>query len=106
MILFPHTTVGEAASQSPETIKVFQRLRVEFGCEGRHTLDDLCRHRQLSFAELAAALAAARAAPAPPRHHWSTRPLSDLAAHIVDAFHEPLRQQLPRLGRLAVKVQR
>ena len=106
MILFPHTTVGEAASQFPATIRVFQRLRVEFCCDGRRTLDDLCRERQLSFEDLAAALAAARAAPAPARHDWSARPLSDLTAHIVESFHEPLRQELPRLRRLAVKVQR
>jgi regulator of cell morphogenesis and NO signaling len=106
MILLPHTTVGEAASQFPETIRVFHRLRVQFCCDGRRTLDDLCRERQLSFEDLAAALAAALAAPAPPRQNWSARPLSDLTAHIIEAFHEPLRQELPRLRRMAVKVQR
>ena len=107
MIVSRDTTVAEIASRCPETIPVFQRLRVEFCCDGGRRLDDLCRERQLPFEKLAAALAAARAAgPAPPRNDWSTHPLSNLTAHIVDAFHEPLRQELPRLHRLAVKVQR
>lgn len=106
MTLSPDTTVGDLAAQFPQTIRVFQRLRVEFCCEGQRTIGELCRDRQLSFDEVAASLIAAAAAPPPKRHDWNTRPLSDLAAHIVDAFHEPLRQELPRLRGMAAKVQR
>jgi iron-sulfur cluster repair protein YtfE (RIC family) len=31
--------------------------------------------------------------------------LSHLTAHIVDAFHEPLRQELPRLSKLEQLMQ-
>jgi regulator of cell morphogenesis and NO signaling len=107
MIIAPGTIVGELAAQFPQTIRVFQQLRIEFCREGHRKLTDLCRDRQLSFEEVAAALTNAVAAPAPlPRQDWTTRPLSDLTTHIVEAFHEPMRQELPRLHRMAVKVQR
>jgi len=106
MIPSPETTVGELASQFPQTIRVFQRLRIEFCCDGQRTLADLCRERRLPFDELADALARAVATPPPQRLDWNTRPLSDLTTHIAEAFHEPLRQELPRLRAMAVKVQR
>lgn len=105
MIVSPDSTVGEIASKYPDAIRVFQRLGIEFCCDGGCRLDDLCRERQLSFDEVAVALAQPREA-LPPRQDWAARPLSDLTAHIVDAFHLPLRQELPRLHRMAVKVQR
>jgi regulator of cell morphogenesis and NO signaling len=107
MTISPDTTAGELASQFPQTIRIFHQLRIEFCCEGQRSLGDLCRDSQLSFEEVAGALARAAAAPAPlPRPDWTTRPLSELTAHIVESFHQPLRQELPRLQRMAVKVQR
>ena len=106
MIVSPDTTVGEIASRFPGTIKVFQRLHVEFCCDGGRRLGEIGRDRQLTFDQLAAALRDAADAPPRPRHDWSTRSLPDLTAHIVEAFHEPLRQELPRLHRMALKVQR
>ena len=102
----PATTIGDLAAQCPQTIQVFRRLRVEFCCDGRRTLGDLCGDRQLSFGDLVSALNGAMIAPASQRQDWSTRPLSELAAHMIAGFHEPIRQELPRLHGMAVKVQR
>ena len=106
MTASPTTTVGEITSQYPQTIRVFQRLRVEFCCDGRLTLAELCRERNLAFGDLAIALAKAIAAPAPPRQDWNTRPLGELVDHICEAFHEPLRSELPELRRMAARVER
>jgi regulator of cell morphogenesis and NO signaling len=106
MIASAEATVGNVASQFPQTIPVFQRLGIEFCCDGHRRLGDLCRERQLSFEDVAAALTAAVAAPPLRRHDWNARSLGDLTAHIVEAFHEPLRQELPRLREMAARVQR
>src|SRR5262245_14339235 len=106
MLVSPGSTAGDIAARFPQTIGVFQRLRIEFCCDGHRNLGDLCRERQLSFEDVAAALDAAIAAPPLPRHDWNARPLADLTAHIVEAFHQPLRQELPRLHGMAAKVQR
>src|SRR5688572_12817957 len=105
MIIAPDTTIGEIASEFPDAIRIFQRLGVDFCCDGGCRLDDQCRARQLPFNEIVDAVAHSRKAH-PPRQDWTTRPLADLIAHIVDAFHLPLRQELPRLQRMAVKVER
>jgi regulator of cell morphogenesis and NO signaling len=106
MTASPTSTVGAIASRYPQTIRVFQRLRVEFCCDGRLTLAELCRDRNLPFDDLADALEAALAAPVPPRQDWTTRPLVDLADHISETFHEPLLDELPRLHQMAAKVGR
>jgi regulator of cell morphogenesis and NO signaling len=106
MLASPDSTAGDIAARFPQTIRVFQRLRIDFCCDGDRALGDLCRERQLSFEHVAAALSAAIAAPPLRRHDWNARPLADLTAHIVEAFHEPLRQELPRLGGMAARVQR
>ena len=105
MIASPETTIGEIAARFPQTHRVFHRLRIEFCCDGHRPLADVCRERDLSFDELAASLIAAVASPLPVRHDWAVRPLAELTAHIVEGFHEPLRQELPRLRRMAAKVQ-
>ena len=101
----PDITVGELASRFPQTIPVFQRLRIEFCCEGHRRLDEICRERRLSLDDVTEALAAAAAAAPARRHDWSARPLVELTSHIVEAFHDPLRQELPRMRRMAAGLQ-
>lgn len=36
---------------------------------------------------------------------WDTRPLADVIDHILERFHEPHRQELPRLVAMAKKVE-
>jgi regulator of cell morphogenesis and NO signaling len=99
----PDTTVGDLAALFPETVRVFQDYGIEFCCGGKWQLGQVCRDRDLPYAEVAAALT--RAMTKPSRADWSTRPLSELTAHLVEAFHEPLRQELPRLIQLATRLQ-
>ena len=37
---------------------------------------------------------------------WTTAPLHELTQHIIAAYHDPLRSELPRLELLAVRVAR
>jgi len=104
MLFSPDTTIGELAATFPAAIGVFQRRKVEFCCGGTRTLWQLCQDTDTSFATLRAELERA-INEAPPRLTWADRPLSELTAHIVFAFHDPLRQELPRLSQLLVKLQ-
>jgi regulator of cell morphogenesis and NO signaling len=104
MMFSPETTVGEVAATFPAVVRVFQSRKVEFCCRGTRTLWQLCQDTDTSFATLQAELEQAING-APPRLTWADRPLSELTAHIVFAFHDPLRQELPRLRQLVVKLQ-
>jgi regulator of cell morphogenesis and NO signaling len=106
MVASPDATAGDIAARFPQTIRVFQKLRIEFCCDGHRSLADLCRDRGLPFEHVAAALNAAIAATPLRRHDWNDRPLSQSTAHIVYAFHQPLRTALPRLHGMAGRLQR
>ena len=103
MTFSPDSTVGELAATFPATIKVFQRRRVEFCCGGARTLRQVCEDTGASYEQLRAELEQT-IREAPPRLTWADRPFSELTAHIVEAFHDPLRQELPRLRQMVVKL--
>jgi regulator of cell morphogenesis and NO signaling len=103
MAFSPDTTVGEIAGRFPGTIRVFQRFGIEFCCGGRRTLAGACRDAGISYGEFAAELASALTTSH--RHNWSDRPIGELTTHIVESFHEPLRQELPRLHEMALRLE-
>jgi len=104
MTFSPDTSVGELAARFPAAIKVFQRRKMEFCCGGTRTLWQVCQDTDTHYETLRTELEQA-ISEAPPRLTWSDRPLAELTAHIVEAFHDPLRQELPRLRQLILKLQ-
>jgi regulator of cell morphogenesis and NO signaling len=58
----------------------------------------------LSFPDVLARLADAEAAPLTDSRDWAKESLTALARHIVAAYHEPLREELPHLEAMAAKV--
>jgi regulator of cell morphogenesis and NO signaling len=102
MSITPETLVGELAAAQPASIRVFQRYGIDFCCGGRKPLADVCAEHKVDFDELATAIAGAEL----PRddRDWSDAPLGELADHIIARDHDTLRQELPRLEAMAVKV--
>jgi regulator of cell morphogenesis and NO signaling len=100
----PDTAVGTVAEQFPGTSQAFRRFGIEPCCDGGLRLAEVCRERQVAYGDLLSALTDALA-PAPARTTWSSRPATDLTAHLVEAFHEPLRQELPGLHQMALRLQ-
>jgi regulator of cell morphogenesis and NO signaling len=104
MVITEHTTVGDIAAALPSSIRVFQRHGIDFCCGGRTPLSVACHERGISFAEIAGAVAAAAAPADPDSRDWTREPLRALIDHIIGTYHTPLREELPRLGAMAVKV--
>jgi len=90
----------------PSSVRVFQRHGIDFCCGGKKTLASVCDEQQLSVNELAAAIDAAAANPASPDHDWTAARLFELVDYIVATYHDALREQLPRLREMAVKIAR
>jgi regulator of cell morphogenesis and NO signaling len=103
MNISPETTVGELAARHPATVKVFRRHKVEFCCGGHRTLAQTCGDARIACEALVEELRQA-VEQAPPRLTWADRPLADLVDHIVEAFHDPIRHELPGLQQLSARL--
>lgn len=101
----PQTHVADLASRHPSTIAVLQRHGIDFCCGGRRPLVDAAREQGLDWARLAEELETAVATPAEDGRSWTDAALPELIRHILERYHAKLRQELPRLGAMAEKVE-
>ena len=98
------THVADLATQYRATIRVFQRHGIDFCCGGKRPLGEVCAEKRLSFADLKQDLEGALSvAPSPVRQETS---LAGLVWHIVERYHRPLDEELPRLDQMMQKVLR
>lgn len=99
-------TIGEIVRQYPATVPVFEALGIDYCCGGRKSLEEACAKGNVSLnlvlSDLASALVAS---PAPHEQHWMTSSLAELSAYIVEKHHVYSKSELPRLAKLAAKVQ-
>lgn len=106
MNLTPESRVGEIATRYPLATRVFARHGIDFCCCGGVAIADACVKRQLDTADVLAEIEETIAAPGAEESRWDERPLVDIVHHIVEHFHVPLREELPRLESMARKVLR
>jgi len=100
------TTVAEIASTMPSSVRVFQRHGIDFCCGGRTPLSSACEEQGVRFTEIVEAIEASAHAPESDTHEWATEALGELIDHIITTYHDPLRDELPRLESMAAKVSR
>ena len=98
------TTVAEIASALPASVRLFQRHGIDFCCGGKTPLATVCQQKGIPFADVTRALDALPTGPAGDDRDWTREPLARLADHIVATYHDALRDELPRLEGMAVKV--
>lgn len=97
-------TVGELATTRPLSVKVLQRLGIDFCCGGGRALDEACAARSVDADALLAEVAGLESGARPDERRWDQAPLVDLVDHILVKHHRPLDTELPRLGALLRKV--
>ena len=105
MTITEKTRIADIASALPSSVRVFQRHGIDFCCGGKRPIGTVCEERGLSFTELAGAIEASRESVDETRD-WLREPLSALTEHIVTAYHQPLREEVPRLQAMATRVAR
>jgi regulator of cell morphogenesis and NO signaling len=98
------TLVADIAAHHPRSIEVFERHGIDFCCGGRRPLGEACRDHGAAVEAVAAEIAAAAAREVPEDRVFTDAPLGALLDHIVSRYHAALREDLPRLGRMADKV--
>ena len=100
----PDESVGDLASKRPGASRVFHRHGLDFCCGGGASLHEACAAAGLSIDSIVAEIHD-EGAKHTPFERWEERPLTDVIHHILGRFHEPHREELPRLLAMARKVE-
>lgn len=101
----PETHVAEIVTHNPAATRVFHRYGIDFCCGGKRPLAEICEERQLDAGRLLQEIAALAPESADEKD-WSDAPLGAIVQHILERYHSPLREELPRLSYMADKVLR
>lgn len=100
----PDQTVGQLASNLPGASRVFHRHGLDFCCGGQVSLAEACASAGLDADSVIAEIQD-EASESGSFERWDARPLPEVIDHILEHFHEPHRQELPRLLAMARKVE-
>ncbi|MBZ5582880.1 MAG: iron-sulfur cluster repair di-iron protein [Acidobacteriia bacterium] len=95
-------TVGEIAAQSPASIRVFEKHRIDYCCGGGLAVGEACAARGLNAAEVLQEVDGA-AGPAVSAD-WRSAQLGSLIEHIVENHHGYLKAHLPRMASMLEKI--
>ena len=94
-------TLGDLVATVPAAARVLERAGLDYCCHGEQTLAEACATAGLHAAALAAEIDTLDNDVAP---EWAALSPPELAQHIVATHHAYLRDELPLLGALAIKV--
>lgn len=104
MTITAETSIGSVAAEHPLATRVFARHGIDFCCGGGLPLSDACAARGVELDLVLAEIDREIVTSTGDEVRWDDEPLADLIEHIVHHFHEPLREELPRLAGMAKKV--
>ncbi len=99
------THVGEIATLYPLATRVLARHQIGYCCEGGTTLEEACQKRSLDSATIIEEMRGEVEKTNDSETRWDQAPLDELINHILVTYHEPLREELPRLEAMALRVE-
>ena len=99
----PILTIGDMVTQRPHLSRVFEKFGIDYCCGGGKTLPEACADREIDPDTVWQALEATQSTSVS-EADYSTMSMTELADHIETIHHVYLRQELPRLERMAQKV--
>lgn len=97
-------TVAEIAATVPHASKVFERLGIDYCCNGSRRLSDACVEAGLAVEAVRGELAAEQAETAESFVDWTQQGAPELIEHLLTTHHPYTRDSLARLGGLMRKV--
>lgn len=105
MFITTRTKIGELAAEHPLATRVFARHGIDFCCGGGRPLGDVCAEKALDPERLIEEIRRELNGPdKPPEKRWDQAPLEELIEHILETYHQSLREELPRLESMVRKV--
>lgn len=100
----PDQSLGRLASTLSGASRVFHRHGLDFCCGGHVRLGEACAAAGLDAQAVIAEIQDEAQEPGD-FERWDGRPLPEVIDHILERYHEPHRQELPRLIAMARKVE-
>jgi regulator of cell morphogenesis and NO signaling len=91
-------TLASLVEESPVRARVFESLRLDYCCDGDQTLATACEEGGLDVDVVRERVAEARNRSDGDAADYEWDDLEELADHVVDAHHDYLREELPKLG--------
>lgn len=104
MTNFTTSTVASLATEYPLATRVFSRYGIDFCCGGGRLLKEVCEEKGLDLNQIIDEIQRELSTSESETQHWDVEPLDKLIEHILQTYHRPLDEELPRLGDLAAKV--
>lgn len=95
-------TIAEMVRDQPLRANVFERHQIDYCCNGKRSLEEVCAERGLDPEQLRAELNAAP--PADASESVAMESLAELADYIVERHHAYLRTNLPSIAQKAQRV--
>lgn len=99
-------SLGALAISIPGATRLFRTYDLDFCCGGKQTLRKAAENKNLDMHALVNDLAALTSAKSETKQDWQIAPLEIMTHHMVSAYHELHRKQLPELIYMAEKVER
>jgi regulator of cell morphogenesis and NO signaling len=104
MSITAESTVGAVATEHPLATRVFARHGIDFCCGGGKALAAACDAKGVDVQQVISELEQEIEAPGTPETRWDELPLDALIDHILSTYHEPLKEELPRIEEMMRKV--
>lgn len=105
MIIETQTRVAEIATNYPLATRVLDRHHIGYCCEGGKSLDEACKKQGLKPDAIIEEIREELEKTDDSETRWDQAPLDELIKHILTTYHEPLREELPRLEAMALRVE-
>lgn len=105
--LTEQSTVAEWVTERPGRTRLFERLGIDYCCGGQRTLAEACSDKGLdakSVVQTIAALESLEGGTGGTEKDWRQASLTELAIHIEETHHRYVKEEAPRLEKLAQKV--
>lgn len=107
MNLSPESRVGEIAAQYPVATRSLHRFGIDFCCGGGIPLAEACERKNVNPDQVLDAIRTDIANTDDSNaESWTNHSPAELVDHIVSEYHDPLREELPRLEAMLRKVVR
>jgi len=101
------STVGEVVAELPSSAPVLGKLGIDYCCGGKQSIASVCAERGLDAHTLLCVLEASSAAEdREPYPSCASMGLSELVDHVEGTHHAFMKEHLPRLDALSIKVER